>query len=138
MAIKKLNPYLNFDGNAAKAIALYEKVLGAKTEGLQKFGEMANGKTEYKDRIMHAALHIGGGVIMISDGMPGKPPTVGNNVHITLEFDDEADMAKKFDGLASGGTIAMPLQNTFWGAKFGMLTDQFGIPWMFNCPKKLD
>jgi PhnB protein len=141
MAIKKLNPYLNYDGNAAKAIALYERVLGAKVEGLQRFGDMPGpgGKPpapETKDRVMHAVLHIGEGLVMVSDGMPGKPPTLGSNVHITLDFDDEADMAQKFDGLAAGGKIEMPLQDTFWGARFGMLTDPFGINWMFNCQKK--
>ena len=138
MAIRKLNPYLNYDGNAAKAIALYEKVLGAKTEGLQKFGDMPGGKPDpaTKDRVMHAVLHIGEGIVMISDGMPGQPPVIGNNVWITLDFDDEADMAKKFDGLSAGGKITMPLQDTFWGARFGMLVDPFGIPWMFNCNKK--
>jgi PhnB protein len=138
MAIRKLNPYLNYDGNAAKAIALYEKVLGAKVEGLQKFGDMPGGEPDpaTKDRVMHAVLHIGEGVIMASDGMPGKAPVAGDNVHITLDFDDEADMARKFDGLAAGGKITMPLQDTFWGARFGMLVDAYGISWMFNCNKK--
>ena len=138
MAIKQLNPYLNYDGNAAKAIALYEKVLGAKTEGLQKFGDMPGGKPDpaTKDRVLHAVLRIGGGMLMISDGMPGKPPTMGDNVHISLDCDDEADMAQKFDGLSAGGKIVMPLQDTFWGARFGMLVDPFGIPWMFNFQKK--
>src|SRR6185295_12117917 len=114
MAIKKLNPYLNYDGNAAKAIALYERVLGAKVEGLQRFGDVPGpgSSPETKDRVMHAVLHIGEGLVMVSDGMPGKPPTLGSNVHITLDFDNEADMAQKFDGLAAGGKIEMPLQDT--------------------------
>jgi PhnB protein len=138
MAIKKLNAYLNYDGTAAKAIALYEKVLGAKTEGLQKFGDMPGGQVppEQKDRIMHSVLHIGESIIMISDVMPGQPPAVGNNVSLALDFGDEADMAQKFDGLSAGGKITMPLQDTFWGARFGMLVDAYGISWMFNCPKK--
>ena len=91
---------------------------------------------ETKDRIMHAVLHIGDGVVMLSDSQPGVPVTAGTNMHVTLDFDDPADMARKFDALSAGGKIDMPMQDTFWGAKFGMLTDAHGIHWMFNCEVK--
>jgi PhnB protein len=134
MAIKHLNPYLNFDGTAQKAIALYERALGAKIEHLQRFGDMPGNKQspENAQRVMHAALRIGPDQIMISDTQPGMPFTVGNNNHICLDFDDPADMAARFDALAAGGSISMPLQDTFWGAKFGMLQDAYGVRWMFN------
>ncbi|HVZ34498.1 MAG TPA: VOC family protein [Polyangiaceae bacterium] len=135
MAIKQLNPYLNFDGTAGKAIELYESALGAKAEGLQRFGDMPGGKVapENKERVMHALLRIGAGVIMISDTQPGLPFTAGGNVHVCLDFDDAAEMTKKFEALSAGGKVTMPLQDTFWGAKFGMLTDAYGVQWMFNC-----
>jgi PhnB protein len=135
MAITQLNPYLNFDGTAAKAIALYERALGAKVENVQRFKDVPGepSKPENADRVMHALLRIGAGVLMISDAPPGMPPTLGSNVHVCLDFDDSADMAKRFDALAAGGQVAMPLQDTFWGARFGMLTDAYGIRWMFNC-----
>jgi PhnB protein len=135
MAIKQLNPYLNFDGTAAKAIALYEKALGAKTEGLQRFGDVQGMPTapENKDRVMHAVLHIGAGLVMISDGMPGVSVPTESNMSVTLDFDDTKEMEQRFDALAAGGKITMPLQDTFWGARFGMLKDAFGIQWMFNC-----
>ena len=138
MAIKNLNPYLNFNGAADKAIKLYETALGAKTENVSRFGDTPGMDVapETKNRIMHALLHIGGGIVMISDGPPGSPVIVGNHVQVALHFDDPADMAKKFEALAAGGKVAMPLQDTFWGARFGMLTDAFGIPWMFNCELK--
>lgn len=82
---------------------------------------------------MHAVLRIGEGVIMISDSQPGVPVTSGNNVQVTLDFDDAAEMARRFDALSAGGRIVMPLQDTFWGARFGMLQDSLGISWMFNC-----
>ena len=85
---------------------------------------------------MHAVLHIGDGVVMLSDSQPGVPVTAGTNMHVTLDFDDAADMARKFDALSAGGKIDMPMQDTFWGAKFGMLTDAHGIQWMFNCEIK--
>jgi len=135
--IKQLNPYLNFDGTAEKAIALYEKALGAKTEGVMRFGDLPGSTqpSETKNRVMHARLHIGGGVVMISDTMPNMPAPPTGNVHICLDFDDPGDQKKKFDALAAGGKVTMPLQDTFWGATFGMLVDAYGIPWMFNCTK---
>jgi PhnB protein len=138
MAITQLNPYLNFDGTAAKAIELYERVLGAKVEGqVQRFGDMPGAKPEGKDRVMHAELRLGPGcVLMISDGPPGFPYTPEGNAHVSVQCDDAAAMTRQFDGLAAGGKVTMPLQDTFWGAKFGMLTDPYGVRWMFNCPNK--
>lgn len=135
MAIKKLNPYLNFNGTAAKAIKLYEKALDAKAENVMPW-QGAPGQPlppEMKDRIMHAALHIGDGVVMVSDTPPDAPATAGSNMHVTLDFDDAADMARRFDALSAGGKITMPLQDTFWGARFGMVVDAHGVSWMFNC-----
>ena len=136
MAIKKLNPYLNFDGNGAEAVKLYESVLGAKVEALSRFGDMPEGGAtpETKDRIMHALLKLGeNGIIMISDTRPGMPFVQGTNCYLTLDFDDVADMEQKFNGLAAGGKVEMALNDTFWGARFGMLTDKLGVRWMFNC-----
>lgn len=139
MAIKKLNPYLNFDGDATKAIKLYESALGAKVERLSRFGDepAAGTPPEHKDRVMHALLRLGEhGIIMISDTMPGMPFSTGNNIHVTLDFDDVADMDRKFAALSAGGKVVMPPSDAFWGARFGMLTDAYGVNWMFNCELK--
>ena len=137
--IKQLTPYLNFNGTAAKAIAFYERALDAKTDGLMRVGDIPGEKPpspETKDRVIHARLVIGDGVIMISDTMPGMPVPAGNNVHVCLDFDDAADQKKKFDALSKDGQVTMPLQDTFLGATFGTLVDAFGIPWMFYCMKQ--
>jgi PhnB protein len=81
---------------------------------------------------MHARLTIGAGVIMVSDSPPNAPAATESNVHVCLQFNDLADMTAKFEALARGGTVTMPVQDTFWGAKFGQLTDAFGVHWMFN------
>ena len=135
MPIKKLNPYLIFNGTAEKAVKLYESALGAKTEGLMRFGDAPgmNVAPEHRNRVMHALLRIGEGDIMLSDSQPGTPVATESNVHVTLHFDDVADMTKKFEALATDGKVTSPLQDTFWGARFGMLTDAFGVRWMFNC-----
>lgn len=141
MAILELNPYLNFDGTATQAIALYERVLGAKTEHMTRFGDMPAGAMldeAGKQRVMHALLKLGEALIMISDTPPGMTLTLGNNIHITLEFDDESEMSVKFQALSEGGEVTMPLQDTFWGARFGMLTDPYGIKWMFNHTRPLE
>lgn len=134
MSIQQLNPYLVFNGTAEQAIQLYERALGAKTEGPMRFGDVP-GMTvapENRDRVMHARLTLDSGVIMISDSPPNNPAATESNVHVCLHFDDLADMTRKFEALAEGGTITMPIQDTFWGAKFGQLTDAFGVGWMFN------
>src|SRR5581483_1950241 len=103
--IKQLNPYLNFNGTAEKAIALYEKALGAKTEGVMRYGDIPGNTPapQNKNLVIHARLHIGGGVIMISDTTPDMPVPAGNNVHVCLDFDDPADQQKKFDALSVDG-----------------------------------
>ena len=140
MAIKGINPYLMFNGTAEKAISLYESALGAKTERLMRFGE-AQGMPvpeEAKNRILHATLELqaGNAAFMVSDCMPTKPVPTTSNVHIALDFDEAEDMKKKFALLAKGGTVTMELQDTFWGATYGQLTDEFGVNWMFNFDHK--
>jgi PhnB protein len=134
MAIKSLNPYLNFNGTAAKAIAHYEKALGAKTTSVMRFSDAPGDfGADVKDRIMHAALEIDGAILMVSDSMPGQPVTAGDNVNITLNFEDTVEMARKFEALGAGGKVTQALQDTFWDARYGSLVDAFGIHWMFNC-----
>ncbi len=138
MSIKKLNPYLHFNGTAEQAIKLYESALGARTADLMRYGDVAEMKIadEHKSRIMHSLLRIGDAEFMVGDAWPGRPFVSEGNVEVCLHFDDPADMAKKFEALAEGGKITMPLDDTFWGARFGALTDAHGIQWMFNCDLK--
>ncbi len=72
---------------------------------------------------------------MASDGMDNSEP-LRSNISLSINLPNEREQETVFNKLAEGGTVTMPLQETFWGAKFGMLTDQFGINWMLNCEKK--
>ena len=121
-----------------KAIEFYQRALGAKTDKVVRFGDVKGMlvPADQKNRIMHAVLRVGSGVVMVSDSQPNEPVAPGGNTHVVLDFDEEKDMAGRFDALASGGKVTSPLQDTFSGAKFGTLTDAFGINWMFNCEKK--
>ncbi len=134
MSIRQLNPYLVFNGTAEQAIRLYERALGAKTEGPMRFGDVPGGTIapEHRHRVMHARLTLDAGVIMISDSHPNTPVATESNVHVCLHFDDLADMTAKFEALSKDGTVTMAVHDTFWGAKFGTITDAFGVRWMFN------
>lgn len=128
------NAYLNFNGTASEAIALYERALGARVMFLQRFGETPemNATGDTANRVMHATLSIGRTSLMISDAMPGSPVTPGTNTHVCLQYADIDDVDEQFAAMSEGAHILMPLENTFWGARFGMLVDRFGISWMFN------
>ena len=136
MTIQKLNPYILLNGTAEKAIKLYESALGAKTENITRYGEGKTIPPEHKELIMHAAIRIGEGMVMLSDASPDKPAPAGGNIQITLHFTELAAMEKAFDALAAGGKVTLPLQDMFWGARFGQLTDAYGVQWMFNCELK--
>jgi PhnB protein len=138
MSIKKINPYIHFNGTAEKAISLYERALDAKTESISRYGDVPGMQVppEQKSLIMHAVLRIGEGAVMVSDTTPDRPIAAEGNVQIALDFTEPAGMAKAFEALAAGGKVTLPFQETFWGAKFGMLTDVYGVRWMFNCELK--
>jgi PhnB protein len=138
MSIRSINAYLMFNGTADEAIRLYESALGARTEGAMRWGDAPGMHIPdaQKGRVMHASLHIDRGVIMVADDLGDSPAAAQTNVHVCLHFDDVDEAKKKFEALAAGGKVTMPLQDTFWGATFGTLTDAFGIRWMFNCDKK--
>jgi PhnB protein len=138
MAITKLNPYLFFNGDADKALATYERALGAKIEGLMRYGQMpgASVSEAMKERVMHSLVHLGNGTLMVSDALPELFGSVGDNVQLVLACDDLDDMRTKFRALAEGGKVTMDLHDTGWGAVFGTLTDAHGVNWMFNHEKK--
>ena len=132
-----LIPYLTFNGNCGEAMKFYHSCVGGELQ-MQSFGESGQPVDEKnKNLIMHANIHAGGIIIMASDNMPGTPDVIfGSNMSMSVDCDDPDQQTKFFNALSEGGTITMPLQDTFWGARFGMLMDKFGIAWMFNYDKK--
>jgi PhnB protein len=132
MSTMKISPYLMFNGNAAQAIQLYELALGAVTATILRYGDVPgmDVPAEKKGRVMHAELTIGESTVFASDG-EASDSTAGGNVEVCINFDDAVDAAARFAALSAGGTVRVPLQDTFWG-KFGMLTDVHGVRWMFN------
>ena len=127
----RLNPYLNFNGDAREAITFYQGVLGGDVT-ISTFGEFGM-EGEGSDGVMHAQLETPDGfTLMASDTGPGMGEvTPGSNFAVSLSG-DEAALRDYFRGLAEGGTVDMPLEKQMWGDEFGMLTDKFGISWMVN------
>ncbi|MEO6136443.1 MAG: VOC family protein [Ginsengibacter sp.] len=126
-------PYLNFNGNASEALDFYATALNGSIDFKQTFGESPmDSPAEYKDKVMHARFVAGDLNFMVSDCPPGVTVNEGNNLSLSLNFADVNELNKTFDALKVGGKITMELQDTFWGARFGMLIDKFGFNWMFN------
>jgi PhnB protein len=131
----RLNPCLLFNGQCEAAFQFYARCLGGKIETMMPHEgtpAAAHVPPEWLKKIMHASLRIGDNLLMGSDAPPGhqKKPE-GFSVALHIETPAEAERA--FNALAEKGAVTMPLQETFWAIKFGMLVDQFGIPWMINC-----
>ena len=130
----QLNPYLFFDGKCESAFNFYEQCLGGKIEAMvSHVGTPAEQHVppEWRDKIMHARLAVNGQVLMGSDAPPEhyKEP---KGFSVSLQFKDAKEAERVFNALAESGRVGMPLQQTFWAARFGTLVDRFGIPWMIN------
>jgi PhnB protein len=133
--MKDIVTYLNFNGNCRDAMKFYERCLGGELQMMPFSEAPGNHPPEAKDRIMHARLTNGSAVIMASDTMPGMPVQQGTNFALTVNCQSQEELERFFNAMSEKGKVTMPLQDTFWGARFGMLTDQFGINWMFNYEK---
>ncbi|MFS0777423.1 VOC family protein [Neobacillus sp. 3P2-tot-E-2] len=133
---EQITPYLSFDGNAKQALEFYKEVLGAEITGVQTFGE-ADYPTppEANDRVMHAQLKKGNISLMFSDTFPGQSTVVGNNITLTLEPESEEEIQHLYDALRKNGKPLNELEDTFWGAKYARVQDQFGIIWELNYQK---
>ncbi|MCP1381342.1 VOC family protein [Runella salmonicolor] len=133
-----VNPYLNFLGNTEEAFNFYKSVFGGEFVGLQRFKDTPEAdklSAADQDKIMHVALPIGSNTILMgTDALEsmGHTLTLGNNLSLAIGAESKEEAEKIFNGLAEGGEVEMPLQDTFWGAYFGMTADKFGIKWMVN------
>lgn len=133
-----IQPYLYFDGRAEEAIEFYRKALGASVEMLMRFKD--NPSPEHNppgsaEKVMHSCLRFGESAVMISDGhCHGKPAFQGFSLSYPAK--DEADARRRFDALADGGQVQMPLGETFFAKSFGMVADRFGVSWMVIAGQK--
>jgi PhnB protein len=131
-----VQPYLTFKGNCEEAINFYKECLGGEVLFIQRYGESPMKGMGPDDAIMHCTLKVGDTHIMACDNCSEEhPTTVGNNISLAIGSKDTAGAEKMFEKMSDGATVTMPMQETFWAERFGMLTDKFGINWMFNCDK---
>lgn len=131
----QMSPYLLFNGQCEEAFKFYEKCLGGKIEALFTFGTSPMAKhvpADWGNKVMHACLKFDGMSLLGSDPPPGRyQQPQGFSVSLSLKEPEETE--RIFNELAQGGNVTMPIQKTFWSARFGMLVDQYGIPWILNC-----
>lgn len=128
----RLNPYLNFNGNARQALEFYASVLGG-TLNLSTFADFGDKDSPIADKIMHGQLETEAGyTIMAADAPPGMESPGFHGFGVSLSGDDGDALRGYFEKLSAGGSVTMPMQKQAWGDEFGMVTDQFGVPWLVN------
>jgi PhnB protein len=135
----QIDPYLNFPGTTEQAFNFYKSVFGGEFSAFQRFGEGPQIPASVKDKIMHVALPIGNGNLLMASDAPaemGFTVTEGNNFYICVSPDSKEEADRLFGKLSEGGKVGTPLQDMFWGAYWGELTDKFGIKWMINYMKR--
>jgi PhnB protein len=131
----QLIPYLLFNGQCEAAFKFYERCLGGKITFMTPHaGTPAEAQVppEWRNKILHASLTVGDAVLMGSDAPPDRYEAP-QGFSVTIQIKDPADAERIYHALAENGTVQMPLAQTFWAVRFGMLVDRFGIPWMVVC-----
>lgn len=128
----RLNPYVNFAGNARQAMEFYARVFGGNLT-LNTYGQLGDEGSPEADKIMHGTLETTNGfTIMGADTPPGMAHNPGDNISVSLSGDDDAELRGYWEKLTEGGTVSVPLEKQVWGDEFGLCVDQFGINWMVN------
>jgi len=135
--MKQINAYLHLNNKCKEAMIFYKDCFGGELS-MQTVGEspMANQMpTEMKDAILHATLTNGEAVIIATDMMDPEQAKEGSMISLCINCTSEEEIHSVFDKLSQGGKVGHALEDTFWGAIFGDLTDKFGINWMLNFDK---
>lgn len=132
-----IQPYLIFNGNCEEAVKFYCSVFGGEIQFSTRYKDMPKDSgmdlpANWSEKILHLNFLIRGEQLMASDSHPGSEMKSGNNIQLCVNYDKKTSMDDAFNKLAQGGKITMPLSNTFWGARFGMMVDRYGNSWMFN------
>ena len=129
----KLNPYLAFNGNCEDAINFYKDALDGEILMMMRYSESPpeafSVSEAMKNLVMHCTLQFNGLTILASDNMNS---THGNNFSLSIMADDEEQAVAMFNSLSENGQVIMPYNEVFWGGKFGMLLDKFGVQWMIS------
>lgn len=129
----QIKAYLMFGGNCLEAMNFYKQCFGGEFDCMTYENSPMPIPEEVKSKIMHSRLKNQSLELMAADDVQHKSVHSGNMVTLNVTCNSQEEIKRIFKGLAQGGRITMPLQDTFWGSKFGTLTDKYGIKWMLNC-----
>ncbi|MBC5810149.1 MAG: VOC family protein [Candidatus Eremiobacteraeota bacterium] len=133
----QLNAYVFFNGSCEEALEHYREALGGEIQINRYEGSpgAAMAPSDWGNKVMHGRLVSPAGTLMAADTSGDHwHSNKGENFSLSVETTTEAEADAVFTKLSAGGAVTMPMAKTFWGAKFGMLVDRFGIKWMVNCP----
>ena len=131
----QMNPYLSFKGECEAAFKFYEQCLGGQLGAIFRYAgtPLADSvPADWQDKIMHGSMTVGEQVLMGGDVAPDRYEQP-KGISLALQIKGTADAERIFHELAQDGTVVVPLEKTFWAARFGMVVDRFGIPWLINC-----
>ena len=133
----RLNPHLQFDGQCEAAFKFYEECLGGRIVVMMPYADSPIGEQihpDWRKKILHTTLTVGNYLLQGSD-VPAESYRKPQGFSVMLNIEDVSEAERVFNALSQSGTVQMPLQETFWAKRFGVLTDQFGTPWTVNCGK---
>lgn len=134
--MKSLSPYIIFFGRAREALDFYKNAFNGEVVQVMTFadgGSACAGMAPDPEGIMHSEFRAEDIHFFASDGIPGSAPVNGNRITLAINFTSLDEQAAIFAALAVGGEIKQPLADQFWGAKYGEVTDKFGLHWSLNC-----
>jgi PhnB protein len=132
MASLNVQPYLFFEGRCEEALDFYRRTLGAEVLALMRSRESPDPGMAIPggaDKIIHAIFRIGETTLLASDGRC-QGPAAFQGFSLSITTPGAAENQRLFDALGDGGTVVMPLMQTFFSPSFGMVTDRFGVSWM--------
>ncbi|MGE5468469.1 MAG: VOC family protein [Ignavibacteria bacterium] len=136
----QIQPYLFFDGNCEEAVQFYRRALDADVQTLMRYKDAPQApppggmQPGMEDKVMHASFRVGESVIMASDDCTGASKRF-EGFQLSLEVADAAEAERRFQALAAGGQVRMPLAKTFFSPSFGMVVDRYGVGWMVIVPQ---
>ena len=131
----QIYPYLSFNGQCEAAFKFYEECLGAQLGPIFRYAGTPQSNhvpADWQDKVMHGSFTVGDQVLMGGDVAPDRYEEP-KGISLSLQMKSTTKAERIFQLLAQDGTVVMPLEKTFWAARFGMLVDRFGIPWLINC-----
>ena len=133
----RVDPYLSFEGDCEEALTFYQNAFGGELDMSRYEGSPMESQVseDMKNKILHGRLSNGDLLIMASDVGPEHKPSPGGNIQLNVECESAEQQDAVFGKLSDGGNVVMPLEDQFWGARFGMITDKFGVNWMLNLYK---